>query len=320
FLEGTAGNDTINGLGGNDFIRGLAGDDSLNGGADDDFIFGGEGADTMSGGAGKDHFLLGTGDVVTDFIPADDTIQLDGGELSTIGRSGFFAPDDARFHAAPDAAAAHDASDRVIYDTRSGDLYYDPDGTGSANQFLLARLEGAPSLAATDIEVVNVPFGEMIDGTSGNDSLTGTAGDDIITAFGGADTLNGAGGNDWLDGGPGQDNLTGGAGADSFVFRETPFNTNYDRVFGFESGTDRLLLDDVAFTEAGALSQFSVGDPRFHAAAGAVRGQDADDRIIYNASNGTLHYDADGSGPGREMFIGVLHGAPALDATDITII
>ena len=55
-------------------------------------------------------------------------------------------------------------------------------------------------------------------------------------------------------------------------------------------------------------------------AAGASAGHDADDRIIYNTSNGNLYYDADGSGGGRAMFVGVLHGAPGLDASDIAII
>ncbi|HEX2198259.1 MAG TPA: hypothetical protein VHG88_06525, partial [Burkholderiales bacterium] len=106
----------------------------------------------------------------------------------------------------------------------------------------------------------------------------------------------------------------------SFVFRDTPFNNNYDRVFNFASGTDQLVLDRDAYTNIGALGDFAAGDGRFYAAAGAVRGHDADDRIIYNTSNGNLYYDADGSGAGREMFIGVLHGAPALDATDVAII
>jgi len=34
----------------------------------------------------------------------------------------------------------------------------------------------------------------------------------------------------------------------------------------------------------------------------------------------TGNFAADGSGAGREMFIGVLHGAPGLDASDIAII
>ena len=51
-------------------------------------------------------------------------------------------------------AAAHDASDRIIYDTTSGNLYYDPDGTGAADPTLFATLTGAPWVAYTDFFVV----------------------------------------------------------------------------------------------------------------------------------------------------------------------
>jgi len=120
--------------------------------------------------------------------------------------------------------------------------------------------------------------------------------------------------------GTGQDQMTGGPGADSFVFRDTPFNSNYDRVFNFASGTDELVFDRDADTACGAAGDFAAGDGRFYAAAGAAGGHDADDRIIYDTSNGNLYYDADGSGGGRAMFIGVLHGAPDLEASDIAII
>jgi len=160
----------------------------------------------------------------------------------------------------------------------------------------------------------------MASGDSGNNLLVGTAGNDTLLGLAGNDTLSGAAGDDWLEGGTGQDNLTGGSGADRFVFREDPYNTNYDRVFSFASGTYELVLDRDAYTTIGAPGEFAAGDGRFYAAAGAAGGHDADDRIIYDTSNGNLYYDADGSGGGRAMFIGVLHGAPDLEASDIAII
>jgi serralysin len=56
-------------------------------------------------------------------------------------------------YAARNASAAHDATDRVIYDTSSGRLYYDPDGTRAAPALIMATLQGAPPLAATDFTV-----------------------------------------------------------------------------------------------------------------------------------------------------------------------
>jgi len=45
-----------------------------------------------------------------------------------VGASGNFAANDARFYAAAGASSGHDASDRIVYDTLTGRLYYDPDG------------------------------------------------------------------------------------------------------------------------------------------------------------------------------------------------
>ncbi|MBV9932373.1 MAG: calcium-binding protein [Alphaproteobacteria bacterium] len=56
----------------------------------------------------------------------------------------------------------------------------------------------------------------IINGTSGNDTLTGTSGADQIFGFGGDDTLYGGGGNDRLDGGTGADTMYGGTGNDIY--------------------------------------------------------------------------------------------------------
>lgn len=312
--HGGEGNDTVHG----------ARDSELFGDAGDDLLVVGLAGSTMTGGAGSDAFLIKepTSNDITDFASGADKIRLDATAMAELGRSGTFALSDGRFHAAPGATGGHDADDRVVYDTTTGELRYDPDGSGAATARFLALLQSAPPLAATDIEVINgtAPEFSVINGTGGNDALAGSAGNDSISGFAGNDTLSGGGSDDWLEGGSGQDNLTGGDGADSLVFRDTPFNTNYDRVFNFASGTDELVFDDEAYTNIGTLGDFAAGDGRFFAADGASAGHDADDRIIYNTSNGNLYYDADGSGGARAMFVGVLHGGPDLDATDVTII
>jgi Ca2+-binding RTX toxin-like protein len=296
-------------------------DNLLTGTAKADYLFGFGGNDSLTGGAGRDSFGVdapGTAlDRISDFTPGADALLFDSRAFAEIGAAGRFAAGDARFFAGPAASSGQDASDRVIYETNTGFVYYDPDGSGPQLSVLVQLLEGAPALAASDI-VVSGPG--AIRGTAGNDSLAGTSGNDTIIGLAGNDTLSGAAGNDWLEGGRGQDALTGGTGADSFVFRDTPFNSNYDRVFGFASGTDALLFDRATFTALGAPGDFLAGDARFHAAAGASAGHDADDRIIYNTSNGTLYYDADGSGAGHTMFVAVLHGAPGLAADDISMI
>ena len=39
----------------------------------------------------------------------------------------------------------------------------------------------------------------ILQGTTGNDTLTGTSGNDYLYGHGGADTLRGGGGGDWLE-------------------------------------------------------------------------------------------------------------------------
>ena len=67
-ITGTGGNDTLTGTAGNDTINGLGGDDTLSGGSGADvFVF------QAAGGNGLD--------TITDFDPAEDTIQIVTGNL-----------------------------------------------------------------------------------------------------------------------------------------------------------------------------------------------------------------------------------------------
>ena len=203
FASGGDGNDTVSAARDSE-IHGDAGDDllisSLNGGT----------ATTMTGGAGADTFLIHVpdGHQVTDFDRSDfDHIQLDATNMPALGSSGYFAIGDARFYAAAGATAGHDADDRLVYNTTTGDLYYDTDGSGAGMAQIVAHLQSAPTLFAQHVEVINGTAGGgiSINGTAGNDSLTGTSGNDTINGLAGNDTLNGAGGRDTLDGGTGND-------------------------------------------------------------------------------------------------------------------
>src|SRR3954471_17238296 len=147
-LNGTDGNDTligtvdadgISGFGGNDFIAGDSGDDILLGGAGNDTIFGDSGNDWVSGGAGNDsvagsggqddivfhEFGAANADMVSSFSSDWDRIQLDIAAFNNIGANGRFAVGDVRFYAAAGATGGHDADDRIIYNTSTGQLFYD---------------------------------------------------------------------------------------------------------------------------------------------------------------------------------------------------
>ena len=232
------GNDRLLGGGGNDVISGQEGDDWIDGGAGNDDL----GGDNVSGvrPVWRDSFAFtvapgaANADTIDDFLPAEDRIVLDGAVHANSGPSGTFAAGDARF-AANSTGTAQDATDRVIYNTQSGQLWYDVDGNGAAGRQLIATLLGAPTLAAPNIEVINGSGsgggggggGSTINGTSGNDTLTGTAGND---------TINGLGGNDLFMVGStgGADVIDGGTGTDSIEFR---FRATSGVVVDFGAGT-----------------------------------------------------------------------------------
>ena len=109
----------------------------------------------------------------------------------------------------------------------------------------------------------------------------------------GADELSGGSGNDLLDGGLGADTLSGGAGDDSFRFSTALGGGNVDRIDDFNVARDLILLDSLIFTEIVGDGVLAFGAFLMSAAGIA---NSADDRIIYHANNGTLSYDADGSG------------------------
>ena len=141
-LRGTAGADRIFGFAGNDTLSGLAGNDSLDGGSGNDSLNGGLGNDTLTGGTGKDLFVFNTTqgadniDQVVGFNVLDDTIQLENnGIFSALTRTGTLSAD-----AFTIGAAATLATQRIIYDSSNGQVFYDADGSGAGAQVQFATL------------------------------------------------------------------------------------------------------------------------------------------------------------------------------------
>jgi Ca2+-binding RTX toxin-like protein len=110
---------------GNDLANVLVGNGAAN------VLDGGLGKDTITGGGGRDTFVFDTKlgapdrDTIADFKHNKDIIALDEDIFSSIGGT----LDKAEFYAAAGATKAHDKSDRIIYDAKSGKLYYDDDGS-----------------------------------------------------------------------------------------------------------------------------------------------------------------------------------------------
>lgn len=154
------GADQLSGGAGNDLLDGGAGADTLRGGAGDDTLIGGIGGDRMTGGAGHDLFRFGltplgpdagmgpgARDVITDFTPGEDLIDLRGwrGDLGTPDVALTFLGE------GPMAVMAHGAV-RVEMRADGAHLLLDldlpgqaPDGVADA-EIVLKGLTQAPAL------------------------------------------------------------------------------------------------------------------------------------------------------------------------------
>lgn len=124
-----------------------------NGGAN--VLDGGAGNDTLTGGLGTDTFRFSTAlnaktnnDVVTDFNVADDTIALDHTVFTALGGPGTLAA--GAFHI---GTAAADADDRIIYNTATGTLTYDTNGSAAGGAVQFANVGAGLALTNTDFMV-----------------------------------------------------------------------------------------------------------------------------------------------------------------------
>ena len=140
----TAINLTGNAL--NQTIAGNAGNNILNGGA---------GNDTLSGLGGNDSFLFNTVlnaatnvDTVADFAVVNDTVLLENAVFTGLA-AGTLTAD--AFHI---GAAAADAEDRIIYNSGTGALFFDANGSAAGGVTQFATLATGLALTNADFFVI----------------------------------------------------------------------------------------------------------------------------------------------------------------------
>jgi Ca2+-binding RTX toxin-like protein len=138
----------------------LAGNSHANtivGNSGGNFINGAAGADTLTGWVGDDIFMFNTAlgggniDTITDFNVADDTIRLENAIFANIAGTGVLTA--AQF-VANATGTAQDASDRIIYETDTGRLIYDANGSTVGGGFLFATLDAGLALTNADFFIV----------------------------------------------------------------------------------------------------------------------------------------------------------------------
>jgi Ca2+-binding RTX toxin-like protein len=314
-VEGSAGDDDLNGGTAEDGIFGLAGDDLIAAGPGD-IAFGGAGDDTitgvdaeMFGGEGSDEIrVLGTGGGAAIGGDGDDTLVGGHGDDTLLGGDG------------RDSMTGKKGDDFMVgggwIDTMRGGQGDDTIDGGAGRDIMVGG-------AGDDVYRVDNTLDRVIEVAGGGQDRVESAIDyallthsEDLTLTGGA--MRGTGnaannvivGNDLdnvLAGGDGADILTGGAGADRFVFESGPLDVITD--FAASEG------DQLAFAVAG-LGTGALDAASFHVGTAAA---DAADRVIYDAATGTISIDVDGSGEGAATAILRLDNLATLAAEDVLL-
>ncbi len=276
------GADSLAGDAANDTLNGGSGNDSLDGGAANDVLIGGNGTDDLSGSGGNDDLQGGEG---------ADTLN---------GGSGV------------DTLRGGNGNDRYVVD----DVLDDIDeagftGTDSVDASISVTLEA-------EFENLTLSGAANLTGTgnAAKNTIKGNDGANALNGLGGKDKLIGGDGDDTLTGGADADVLTGGAGADRFFFFNPAEGT--DKIQDFASGVDKVQIDDFGFT---GLSLGLMTAANFVALAGNTATAPVGvAQVIYDTGNGSLWFDADGTGAGVAVRFATLKGAPAIIASDLEVI
>ncbi|MCE7913305.1 MAG: hypothetical protein DYH15_01230 [Nitrosomonas sp. PRO4] len=145
---------TVNGTGNssNNIMIGNNAANQLLGGAGSDTIDGGRGANSMTGGTGNDFFKFTTTghiDAITDYDVPNDTILLDNAVFAALGPAGTLPGAQFRI-----GANALDANDHIIYNSLTGALLYDANGSGVGAVQQIATLSGGLAMTNADFVVI----------------------------------------------------------------------------------------------------------------------------------------------------------------------
>ena len=132
---------------------------NLIGSGQDNSLTGNAANNSLTGGGGRDTFIFNTKpaakniDTITDFYSEDDSIHL---SLSIFKALSLNQLSNDAFNSGAGMTTAQDADDRIIYNTTTGALYYDPDGSVSKGKIIqFATLSDHPdNVTAADFWVI----------------------------------------------------------------------------------------------------------------------------------------------------------------------
>ena len=150
--QGVTIENAVGGSGG-DLLTGNQAGNRLEGGAGDDTLVGGGGDDRLVGGDGADSFVfdmkLGAAniDTIEDFLSGTDTIILAAQVFAKFKTDRDLSDN----FLVGNGIKAADKNDYLLFDTQTGLLLYDADGSGKGAGLAVCKLTGVAGLAASDL-------------------------------------------------------------------------------------------------------------------------------------------------------------------------
>lgn len=151
-------------------------------------------------------------------------------------------------------------------------------------------------------------------GNGGKDVIYGWEGKDYLSGGSRGDTLFGGTGKDTLFGGTGKDTLTGGTSADKFLYTAASQGSDVIKDFGT---SDALVFEGSAFKLGSYKGELKSGN--FVSRDSGHKASQRDDYFIFDESNDSLWFDANGKGAGGDILIADLNNF-GLVAGDIMIV
>jgi hypothetical protein len=266
-LTGNAGNNTLDGLGGADSMKGGLGNDTYIVDTAGDLVteLAGQGTDTVKASVSRvlgnnceNLTLTGFGNINGTGNALVNTLLGNSGNNILDGKA---SADTMRGGAGNDTYVVDNAGDLVVELASQGtDTVRSSVSYTLSNNIENLTLAGVGNISGTGNALVN--------------TVLGNNGANLINGMAGSDTLRGLG------------------GSDSFRFSTAFGAGNIDHILDYNVAADTIQLENAVFT---GLAGGTLAAGAFFIGAAA---HDADDRIIYNATNGALFFDSNGSAAG----------------------
>ena len=262
-IEGTSGDDTLEGTTVSETIYGYAGNDTIESGSGDDIVYGGDGNDTITNFGGNDYIDGGAGDdtiksTASTSNPTNETLvggtgndyfeDKDGGDETFIFNIG--DGNDLIYNRGGNDTIKFGAGitlDNIKFHGVESDLFITfKDTTDSikiksfinSSSYRIENFEFSDGTIITSDYVMShlvtegTPESDTLEGTNASETIYGYAGNDTINSGSGDDIVYGGDGNDIITNSGGDDYIDGGAGDDTIKSTASTSNPTDETLVG----------------------------------------------------------------------------------------